>query len=295
MMNINKNKFEQERYGCRLTMKKAVSRGFTLIELLVVISIIALLMSIMMPALGRAKELARRSICANNLKSLGQGVFVYASSNKDTLPVPGYQTGAVPWYSYLLFDLYLPDMATATPKGRVLKTYGLGRLFMDDIIQEGKVYYCPSAPKGIPGGGVTGVSYRYQEYSNNGQTFPWNNDESGHGPERVRSSFNYTPQAKNTSKAVSSSNGSGNFPEMAKKTSQLYEGYIMANDVLWDTDHLSHKKGNGKRAAGVNALFSDGSVDFRNNPDAFSSRLWPDSVVINTDRYLFRKIIQDLE
>lgn len=56
-------------------------KGFTLIELLVVISIIALLLAILMPALGRAKELAKRTVCLAHLKQMGLGWILYAEDN----------------------------------------------------------------------------------------------------------------------------------------------------------------------------------------------------------------------
>ena len=55
--------------------------GFTLIELLVVISIIALLMSIMMPALGRARTLAESVVCRSHLKDIGLGFNMYVNDN----------------------------------------------------------------------------------------------------------------------------------------------------------------------------------------------------------------------
>lgn len=68
-------------------MKKQNLKAFTLVELLVVISIIALLVSILMPALSRAREQARRVICATNLHTIGQAFYIYAMQNNDWLPL----------------------------------------------------------------------------------------------------------------------------------------------------------------------------------------------------------------
>ncbi len=59
--------------------------GFTLIELLVVISIIALLVTILMPALNKAKETAHKVTCLMNIKSLSQAWVIYATANDDQL------------------------------------------------------------------------------------------------------------------------------------------------------------------------------------------------------------------
>ncbi|MFI4911875.1 MAG: type II secretion system protein [Sedimentisphaeraceae bacterium JB056] len=58
-------------------------KGFTLIELLVVISIIAILMSIMMPAMGRARESAKMIVCRSNLKTLVLGASLWSQDNDD--------------------------------------------------------------------------------------------------------------------------------------------------------------------------------------------------------------------
>lgn len=60
--------------------------GFTLIELLVVVAIIALLISILLPSLARAREQARRVQCAANLRSLGTSAITYSESNRGVLP-----------------------------------------------------------------------------------------------------------------------------------------------------------------------------------------------------------------
>jgi prepilin-type N-terminal cleavage/methylation domain-containing protein/prepilin-type processing-associated H-X9-DG protein len=64
---------------------KSTRRGFTLIELLVVISIIAILMAILMPALKRAKEQGQRSVCQGNLKNLTLAWIMYADGNDDKI------------------------------------------------------------------------------------------------------------------------------------------------------------------------------------------------------------------
>ena len=67
---------------------RKTSAAFTLIELLVVVAIIALLISILLPSLQRAREQAKSVKCLSNLKMLGQGVITYASECNDGLPGP---------------------------------------------------------------------------------------------------------------------------------------------------------------------------------------------------------------
>ncbi len=69
-------------------MMNNTKKGFTLIELLVVISIIALLVAILMPALGKAREQARKAVCMVNTRSCGTAMATYTSSNDDWLPGP---------------------------------------------------------------------------------------------------------------------------------------------------------------------------------------------------------------
>ena len=67
-------------------IRKTVESGFTLVELLVVISIIALLLSILLPSLGKARSMAKRLVCSHNLKQINLAMRLYLDNNNDTYP-----------------------------------------------------------------------------------------------------------------------------------------------------------------------------------------------------------------
>ncbi len=81
-------------------MRRWKFKGFTLIELLVVVAIIALLISILLPSLSRARELAKRAVCGSNLRGIGQGMHIYANDNEEWFPHHFFfsrvQTNSVP-------------------------------------------------------------------------------------------------------------------------------------------------------------------------------------------------------
>lgn len=61
--------------------------GFTLIELLVVVAIIVVLIAILLPSLGNARNQAKAVKCASNLKQIGQAIYMYTQENNGTVPI----------------------------------------------------------------------------------------------------------------------------------------------------------------------------------------------------------------
>jgi len=107
--------------------------GFTLIELLVVVAIIALLMSILLPSLKKAREQAKRTVCASNLHQIGVGLKMYASDHKHIFPRRGD-------FAYALKQVGPPDGV------RVPCNIGLlyGKKYCGTDLG---FYYCPSNNK----------------------------------------------------------------------------------------------------------------------------------------------------
>ena len=132
-------------------MFKGKKNGFTLIELLVVIAIIAILAAMLLPALSRAREKARQSVCTNNLKQIGLWIMMYAQEYNDKMPPRDYHdwwTNTV-WWNNIWRNL--GNMHIYIPKSKV------------------GVLYCPSAPKGQDGS-YDSFDYGAQNYGRWGWT-----------------------------------------------------------------------------------------------------------------------------
>lgn len=90
----------------------AACRGFTLVELLVVIGIIALLISMLLPALGRARNAARTLSCASHVRQIGTAMHLFATDNRDRFPGRGAyaEGGKSEWMEILNSQIFKKDM-----------------------------------------------------------------------------------------------------------------------------------------------------------------------------------------
>lgn len=124
--------------------------GFTLIELLVVISIIALLVSILLPALGAAREAGMQASCLSNMSQLTKAVFMYQTDFTEHFPKQWYQEPGVPGGWTLFGEQISPYVGVVARVGAETANYPSGLL-------AAKVFRCPQQWPGATNTGREGM------------------------------------------------------------------------------------------------------------------------------------------
>ncbi|HYE17308.1 MAG TPA: prepilin-type N-terminal cleavage/methylation domain-containing protein [Tepidisphaeraceae bacterium] len=138
-------------------------RGFTLVELLVVIGIIALLISILLPSLNKARESANRVACLSNLKQIGMAYMMYCDANKGWMPKTP-KTGAGEYEDAIWWQ---------AARRADIGNQGIGK-YLGLTEHNTKVMVCPSDETGHRPAGVYPYSYTI------------NNQMHGNGPKPVK-------------------------------------------------------------------------------------------------------------
>ena len=119
--------------------QRSRDRGFTLIELLVVVAVIAILIGVLLPALGKARQSAQSVQCLNNMRQLTVALMTYAADNRQLFP-PNVEESRmkIQWCDEPVLGEYLPqfDDSNLAPDANRDNTLG------------GGIMACPNHPDG---------------------------------------------------------------------------------------------------------------------------------------------------
>ncbi len=241
-------------YKFMLYSHKSMKCGaFTILELLVVMTIIAMMISLLVPALSRARSVAQRVQCATNLRSIGQAIRIYAANNRNRYPVNSQlaPTG---------FERPFQSMVNGLQANGQLAPAGLGLLYTTDMITDPTMFYCSQ-----PGfyGPYCSVDGEYlPALVKKGGTINWSNVAYGYCYyyQIKQSIFGRNPNTYNLIQFTQTPIDSG---------ASILAGDLTANWVgNWNwpgplpvSNHLVSTTG---QPDGGNTLYNDGSVSWKN-------------------------------
>lgn len=233
---------------------KKKNTGFTLIELLVVIAIIALLLSVLLPGLRRAKDYAKRVICAGRLGQIGGAMKMYAQAHDEFLPSDmGNDNKTREKHSYVVYRK--DDAVFLKADGVTPLPLRFARLYEAGYMDVPEIFYCPG--NSLP-------QYKYESYIN---PEPWGTLNQAYNIEAntnpwVRIGYTYYPNEIRPKLLAD-----GAPEELGMKYVNLNPNLPQTTDVIHNRNSTSHQS---NKIYGLNALFSDGHVTYCNDQAIFN-------------------------
>lgn len=231
-------------------------KAFTLIELLVVISIIAILMSIMMPALGKVRQMAKLTVCKTRLKNLSIATLTSASNNDNKLPIPYFQSSSQftssTWQSYVMKETN--SYAGRDNLGKYgTEVFGFGSLWQDKYLEDPDIFICPGVKKKD-----LNMDYILRML---------NNFDDDSVCKRIDAKFSYIPLTAKPHRI----SGEIDYWDTAKKAFELTSSAPLSMDKMRGISDFLHTKGNGEYAPPlINISFGDGHIVTSDNRSFFT-------------------------